>query len=154
MKQRWTPVAVLAGVLFATNIIARLVVWLAFRHSADNQTRVGLVALSLVGVVMAGAAYRWGRRYPMPRVLGDLAAAAGVACLLSVLIGPFAAGSAPFREGAAFFVGQIVQYALFSAGGTFLGLLVVMALGQDWKAQSWRRYEESVRSRPRRVVRR
>jgi hypothetical protein len=154
LKQRWTPVGVLAGILFATNLIARLVVRLAFPHSAESQTRVGLVAISLVAVVMAGAAYRWGRRYPMPRVLGELAAAAGTAGILSVLVGPYVAGSAPFKEGADFFVGQIVQYALFAFGGAFLGLLVVMALGQDWKAQSWRRYEESVRARPRRVVRR
>lgn len=154
MRERWQPVGILAGALFAANVIARLVVRLGFAHTASNQTRVGLVAMSAVALVMGVAAYYWARLYPVPRVLADLAVAAAAACLLSVLVGPFAGGSAPFREGVAFFFGQIGQYLAFAAGGTVLGLLIVMAMGQDWKSQAWKRYAESMRAKPRRVVRR
>jgi hypothetical protein len=154
VKGRWLPVALLAGGLFVTNVIARVVVRLTAAKSAHSQTRIGLIAMIAVAVVMIGAAYWWARRYPMPRVLADLAVAIVVACLLSVLIGPFAAGSRPLKEGSGFFIGQIWQYLAIAAGGTVFGLLIVMALGQDWKSQAWKRYTEAARAKPRRVVRR
>jgi MFS family permease len=147
------PVGLLAAGLFATNVVARVVVRLA-AHNEKSQTRVGLVAMAAVAVVMIGAAYWWGRRHPMSRVLADLALAAVAGCLLSVLIGPFAGGSRPLKEGVGFFVAQIWQYLAISAGGVLFGLLLVMALGQDWKSQQWKRYAESVRAKPRRAVRR
>jgi hypothetical protein len=148
------PVGVLAGLLFAVNAIARVVVKLVAADSDRNQIGVGLVALSAVGVVMVGAAYWWARRHPMPRVLADLAVAVGVACLLSVLVGPLLVGSRPLAEGAGLFLREIWTYVAFAGGGALFGLLVVMALGQDWKSQAWKRYAEQARSRPRRAVRR
>ena len=148
------PVGILAGGLFATNVVARLIVRWTASKSAASQTRIGLVAIIAVAVVMIGATYWWARRYRTSRVLADLAVASGVACLLSVLIGPFAGGSAPFKEGVGFFIGEIWHYLLLSAGGVLLGYLIVMAFGQDYKSQSWKRYAESVKARPRRVARR
>jgi hypothetical protein len=123
-------------------------------HSEKSQTRIGLIAMAAVGVVMVGAAYWWGRRHPLPRVIADLAVAAAVGCLLSVLIGPFAGGSRPLKEGVGFFVAQIWQYLAICAGGVLFGTLLVMALGQDWKSQQWKRYAETVKAKPRRVARR
>jgi hypothetical protein len=154
VKERWLPVGILAGALFVTNVIARIVVRLMAAKSATDQTRIGLVAVTAVAVVMIGAAYWWARRYPMSRVLGDLAVAIVVACGLSVLIGPYVAGSAPFKEGGAFFVGTVWRYLAIAAGGALLGLLFVMAAGQDWKSQGWKRYTEAARAKPRRAVRR
>jgi hypothetical protein len=154
VKERWLPVGVLAGGLFAVNAIARLIVWLAASDSDRNQIRIGLIAMLAVAVVMIGAAYWWARRHPMPRVLADLAIALAVACALSVLVGPFAGGSRPFREGGAFFFAQIWQYLIIAAGGGLFGLLLVMMLGQDWKSQGLKRYAETARAKPRRVVRR
>ncbi len=154
MRERWVPVGLLAAGLFATNLIARVIVRLTAADNEPNQTRIGLVAMIAVAVVMIGAAYWWARRHTMPRVLADLAVAIGVACLLSVLIGPFAGGSRPFKEGSAFFIAEIWHYLAIAAGGAVFGLLVVMALGQDRKSQAWKRYAENARAKPRRVVRR
>jgi hypothetical protein len=154
VRQRWLPVGLLAGGLFATNLVARVIVRLTASKNEHSQTRIGLIAMIAVATVMIGAAYWWARKYPMPRVLADLALAIAVACLLSVLIGPFAAGSRPLKEGQAFFIGQIWQYLAIAAGGGVFGLLIVMAFGQDWKSQAYKRYTETVKARPRRVVRR
>jgi hypothetical protein len=153
VRQRWLPVGLLAAGLFATNVVARVVVRLV-AHTEKSQTRIGLIAMIAVAVVMVGAAFWWARRHPIPRVLADLAVAVGVGCLLSVLIGPFAGGSAPLKEGVGFFVAQIVEYVVISAGGVLFGLLLVMAFGRDWKSQQWKRYAETVKSKPRRVARR
>jgi hypothetical protein len=107
-----------------------------------------------VAVVMAVAAYWWARRHPMPRVVADLAVAAVAGCLLSVLLGPLLAGTAPLRDGVDFFVGQVWHYLAVAAGGAVFGLLVVMALGLDHKSQSWKRYAEQIKAKPKRVVRR
>lgn len=155
MRERWQPVGIVAGVLFVVNLIARLVVRATAGKDAtvDKQTTVGLIALLAVGAVMIGVAYWWARRYPMPRVLGDLAVAAFVGCLLSALIGPFISGSSPFGDGGLFFA-QLFYYLAVCAGGVFFGLVAVMAAGQDYKSQAWKRYSERVQAKPRRVVRR
>src|SRR5215510_6596263 len=88
VRERWLPVGLLAAGLFATNLIARVVVRLTGSKSDTSQTRIGFIAIIVVSVVMIGAAYWWARRNPMPRVLADLAVAVAVACLLSVLVGP------------------------------------------------------------------
>jgi hypothetical protein len=154
VKQRWLPVGVLAGALFVTNVLARWAVKLFTAHDDKNTTRIGLVALVTVAVVMAVAAYRWARRHPMPRVIGDLALGALGGCVLSLVVAPFLVGTTPVKDGADFFIGQVWRYLALAAGGTLFGLLVVMALGQDYKSQSWKRYAERARSKPRRVVRR
>ena len=144
----------IAGVLFVTNVIAR---WVVRLFAADNDrrtTEIGLVSLAVVAVVMAVAAYWWARRHPMPRVVADLAVAAVAGCLLSVLLGPLLAGTAPLRDGVDFFVAQVWHYLAVAAGGAVFGLLVVMALGLDHKSQSWNRYADQMKAKPRRVVRR
>ena len=144
----------IAGVLIVTNVIARWVVRLFAADNDKRTTEIGLVSLGVVAVVMAVAAYWWARRHPMPRVVADLAVAAVAGCLLSVLLGPLLAGTAPLRDGVDFFVGQVWHYLAVAAGGAVFGLLVVMALGLDHKSQSWKRYAEQLKAKPRRVVRR
>jgi MFS family permease len=154
VKQRWLPVGVIVGVLFVTNVIARWIVRLFAEDNDKRTTEIGLVSLGVVAVVMAVAAYWWARRHPMARVVADLAVAAIAGCLLSVLLGPLLAGTAPLRDGFDFFVGQVWHYLLLAVGGTVFGLLVVMALGLDYKSQSWKRYAEQMKAKPKRVVRR
>jgi hypothetical protein len=154
MRDRWQPVGILAGVLFAINAVIRFIVWQVAPKSDNKQIAFGFLGLGLVALVMAVAAYRWGRRYPMHRVGPDLAVAVSVGCLLTVLVGPFAGGTAPFKEGAGMFFAEIWHYLAFAGGGAVLGLLVLMALGRDYRAQALKRYAESRAAKPRRVVRR
>jgi uncharacterized protein YacL len=152
--RRWIPVGVLAGALFILNILARLVVRLAAGKDADKQAWIGAIAFVVVGVVMAGAAYWWARTHPMPRVVVDLLVAAVVGCLLGALIGPFVSSGHAFAGGFGAFLQRLFLYLAVAGGGALFGVLMVTALGQDYKSQAWKRYAESIRSRPRRVVRR
>ncbi|HLL68004.1 MAG TPA: hypothetical protein VK453_20150 [Micromonosporaceae bacterium] len=148
------PVAVLAGTLFLLNVIARLVVRLAAGKDADKQAWLGAIAFLVVGAVMIGAAYWWARRHPMPRVVADLLIAALVGCLLGSLLGPFVSSGEAFAGGIGAFLARFGYYLAVAALGALFGLLLVTALGQDYKAQALKRYAETVRARPRRVVRR
>jgi multisubunit Na+/H+ antiporter MnhB subunit len=154
MKDRWLPIAVLAGVLFAVNAIARFIVWLAASDSDSTQVVIGAVLFGVVGVVMIWAAVRWGRRYPMSRVAPDLAVIILASCLLSVVIGPLAGGSYPFREGASLFFGEVWRYVIYATGGAVLGLLVLTMLGRDYRSQALKHYAERKQAKPVRVVRR
>lgn len=154
MKGRWLPVGLAAGALFVANVIARFVVWQAAPHSDSTQITIGLILFGVVGLSMVVAASWWGRRYPMPRVVADLAVVILASCLLSVLVGPFAGGSVPFKEGAGLFFGEIWRYLGYTAAGAVLGLLVLIALGLDYRSRALKRYAEVRAARPRRVVRR
>jgi hypothetical protein len=154
MRDRWQPVGILAGVLFAINAVIRFIVWQLGQKSDTRQITLGLVGLGAVALIMAGAGWRWARRYPMNRVIPDLAVAISVACLLTVLVGPFAGGSAPFREGAGFFFGEVWQYLAAAGGGAVLGMLVLIAVGKDYRSQALKRYAETKLAKPRRTVRR
>jgi hypothetical protein len=154
MKERWLPVGVLAGALFVVNVIARLVVRFAAGSDDDKQVTIGLWALVATGVVLIPVAYWWARRWPLPRVLGDIAVAVVAACVLAVLIGPFVSGVAPFSQGVGLVFRQFFYFLAMSAGGVLLGLLAVMTAGQDYKSQAWKRYAERVQAKPRKVVRR
>jgi hypothetical protein len=154
MKDRWLPVGVVAGVLFAVNAIARFIVWLAASDSDSTQIVIGLVVFGVVGLVMIWAGFRWGRRYPMTRVTPDLFVIIVSSCLLSVVVGPLAGGSVPFREGVGLFFGEVWRYLVYAAAGAVLGLLVLTMLGMDYRSQALKRYAEMKQAKPRRVVRR
>jgi hypothetical protein len=154
MKDRWLPVGLVAGALFVVNAVARLVVWQVAPKSDSTQITIGLILFGLVGLTMVGAAFWWGRRYPTPRVFADLAVVILASCLLSVLVGPFAGGSVPFKEGVGLFFGEVWRYLGYTAAGVVLGLLILMALGLDYRSQALKRYAEVRSAKPRRVVRR
>ena len=154
MRDRWQPVGILAGVLFAINAACRFIVWQLVPKSDSKQIALGLIGLGLVALIMGAAGYRWAVRYPSARVGADLGAALAVACLLTVLVGPFAGGSVPFKEGAGFFFGEIWQYLAFAGGGAVLGILVAIMLGRDYRSQALKRYTQVSAAKPRRAVRR
>jgi hypothetical protein len=153
MRERWQPVALLALGLFVVNALARLVVWRAAPSDAA-QIRIGLAAIGLTAVVAGIAGYRWAVRHPMGRAVLDLAVGILVGCLLAILVGPFAGGSVPFREGAGFVVSEIWHYLLAGGLGGAVGLLVAVAMGRDRRSQALKRYAQAQASRPRRSVRR
>ena len=154
MKERWLPVGILAGGLFGVNVIARLVVRFAAGSDDDKQITIGLWALFAVGAILIPVAFWWARRWPMPRVLGDLGLAVLGACLLSVTLGPLVSGTTPFGSGVGLVFRQFFYFVAISAAGTLVGLLAVMTAGQDYKSQTWKRYIERTNTKPRKVVRR
>lgn len=154
MKDRWLPVGVLAGVLFAVNVIARLITRLAFDGRPEVQDRVSLGMFAVIALILAVVAGTWARRWPAARWAPDLAVAILVALALTVFVGPFISGSSPFAGGAGEFFSQIWLYAGFAGAGAVVGYLVVTALGLDYRSQSLKRYAEVKRAKPRRVVRR
>jgi hypothetical protein len=154
MKERWLPIGVLAAVLFAINVVARLVARLAF-HGDDNRlTTLGLIAMLAIAVLYAVMAFIWGRRVPVGRLVADLAGAAIIGCAFTIFVGPFISSKQPFSDGAGVFFAQIWQYAGFTGGGTLLGFLIVTALGLDYRSQALKRLAEAKLAKPRRVARR
>jgi hypothetical protein len=156
VKERWLPVGIVTGVLFVVNIIARVVVRVAgdSEPNSDQQTWIGAVAIVAVGLVVLAAAVRWTRQFPMPRVVGELALAAAVGCLLSALIGPFVSSGEAFGGGFGHFLTQLFLYLAVCGFGGLFGVLGVMVVGSDYKSQSWKRYAETLKTRPRRPARR
>lgn len=154
MRERWRPVWILAGILFAINVIVRFIAWQTAQKSDSRQITIGLIGFGLVAAVMVAAGVWWGRRYPMSDVGPQLVVAVAAGCLASVIIGPLAAGSYPFREGPGFFFAEIWHYLAFAGGGAIVGLLVLIMLGGDYRSQALKRYAESKLTKPRRTVRR
>ncbi len=149
MKERWLPVGVIAGVLFVINVVAR---WVAKGiDDADKQSVAGLVALGVIGLVFLVAAAYWGRTRPIWRVVADLAAAGGVACLLSIFVGPLLVGESPFAHGAGAFFAQIWVYAAVFAVGTGLGLAGLVAFTADYRSKQLKAYADRTKATPRRV---
>ncbi len=151
--RKWRAVGVLAGALFLLNVLARLVAWL-FADSDKGQTRVGVGYAVAVGLVMLYAGFRWAQRQLMPRVVGELTVAIVLGLLFTVLLGPFAGGSAPFVEGGDLVWAEAWHFVLFAGLGAALGVLLAIMLGRDPRTRAYQRYAESTKGRPRRVVRR
>jgi len=154
MRGRWLPVGVLAGVLFAVNVIARLVTRLGFDGDQEAADRVSLVMFAVLAVILAGVAFVQGRRRPVAAWGADAAVAVLAAMVLTIFVGPFISGDQPFTNGPSEFFAQIGFYVVATGVGALLGHLVLTALGRDHRSLALKRYAESRQSRPRRVVRR
>lgn len=154
MKKRWLPVLLVALGLFAVNVVARLVIRLAFNDNQTAEDRASLVMFGVIALVLAVVAFMWARREPVERWLARLAGAAVLGMLLTILVGPFISGSTPFAQGAGAFFSQVWLYAAFAVGGTLVGYLLVTALGWDYRSRSLKAYAERALTRPRRPVRR
>jgi hypothetical protein len=154
MRQRWVPVAVLAAVLFAINVVTRLVVRLWFEDSDTAENRASLVMFAVIGLVFAAVVFVRSRQVPPSRWLPDLVAAAVGGMLLTILVGPFVSGDTPFTNGAGAFFSQVWLYGGFSIVGSLLGYWIATALGQDYRSKSLKAFAEAKRTKPRRIVRR
>ncbi|MDG4793857.1 hypothetical protein [Micromonospora sp. WMMD1082] len=154
MGQRWRAVGVLAIALFAVNVVARLVIRFGFDGDDTVADRVSLGMFVVIGLVLAGVAFVWGRRRPLARWAGEVATAIGIALGLTVLIGPLLVGNNPFAGGGNTFFAQIGLYLVATTAGTMLGYLLLTALGRDHRSQSLKRYAETSAAKPRRIVRR
>ena len=154
MLRRWRPVLVLAGALFVLNALGRLIAWLVASKSDSRQTLIGFVYVCAVGALMIYAGWYWAQRRDMPRVAGELSVAVLLGLFFSLLLGPFAGGSAPFAEGGDLIYAEAWHYLIFAGGGAAFGVLIAMTMGRDWKSQAYKNYAESRKGKPTRVVRR
>ncbi|MEV4843072.1 hypothetical protein AB0K20_07625 [Micromonospora matsumotoense] len=154
MRDRWRAVGVLAAALFAVNVVARVITKLGFDGNDTAADRVSLGMFIVVGLVLAGVVFAWGRVVPAARWGTDVAAAVTVALLLTVLVGPLLVGTNPFGGGAGLFFAQIWLYLAAAAAGVAIGYLVLIALGRDHRSRQLQRYAERNVGKPRRVVRR
>ena len=154
MLRRWRQVGVLAGELFVLNAVSRLIVWLFASKSEHAQTVIGLCYAIAVGLVMIYAGWYWAQRRLMPRVVGELTVAILLGLVFSLVLGPFAGGSAPFVEGGDLIYAEAWHYVLFAGVGAALGVLLAIMVGRDPKSRAYKRYAEANKGRPRRVVRR
>ncbi|PWR06097.1 hypothetical protein DKT68_23520 [Micromonospora acroterricola] len=154
MDRRWREVWVLAGALFAVNVVARLTIRLGFDGDDAAADRVSLAMFAVIGLILAVVAFRWGRRRPLGTWAADVAVAVLVAMALTVLVGPLLVGNNPFAGGAGTFFAQIWLYLLATGVGVLIGYLVLTALGRDHRSQQLKRYAEVKTTKPRRVVRR
>lgn len=154
MKQQWLRIGILAGALFAINVVGRLVIRFGGIDDVGTQQTLTLLAYGVIALVMAVLAGWWGRSHPLGRVVGELAAAVVAAGVLILGVGPFLSGTTPAAVGAGDSFNAAWQYAGFAAGGTALGLMVITALGKDYTSRSLQRYEEVKRAKPHRPVRR
>jgi hypothetical protein len=154
VRQRWAPVAALAVGLFVINVIARLVARFGFDGDETAENRVSIAMFTLIGLVLAVAAFLRAQQKRPSAWLPELAAAAIGGMLLTVLIGPFVSGDTPFSGGAGNFFAQIWLYGGFAIVGSLLGYWVATALGRDYRSRTLSAYTRARAGRPRRVVRR
>jgi xanthine/uracil permease len=154
MFQRWRAVGVLAAALFVVNVVARLVIKLAYPHDDTAAGRVSLAMFLVIGLILAGTAFRWGGDRPVARWSGDLAAAVAVALALTVFIGPLLVGENPFEGGAGLFFAQIWLYLAATVAGVLVGYLILTALGRDHRSRQLKRFAELKAAKPRKIVRR
>ncbi|TDC72588.1 hypothetical protein E1193_27425 [Micromonospora sp. KC606] len=154
MRDRWRAVGVLAGALFAVNMVARLIIKLGFDGNDTAADRVSLGMFVVIGTILAAVVFVQGRNRPAGAWGADMGAAVVFALVLTVLVGPLLVGDNPFGGGAGLFFAQIWLYLLAAGAGVAIGYLVLTALGLDHRSQQLKRYAETKAAKPRRVVRR
>ncbi|MFG1602932.1 hypothetical protein [Actinoplanes sp. NPDC049265] len=154
MKRRWMMIALAALGLFAINVIARLIIRLGFHDDDTAEGNVSLVMFGVIGLALAVITFIRSQRHRPAEWLPDLAAAAVLGMLLTILVGPFISGDGPFEGGAGNFFSQIWLYGGFAIVGTALGYWVATALGRDYRSRTLSAFAQSRATKPRRVVRR
>jgi hypothetical protein len=154
VKRRWTTIALVAVGLFAINVVARLIIRLGFDGDDQAEGNVSLIMFGVIGLALAVITFIRSQRHRPAEWLPDLAAAAALGMLLTILIGPFISGDTPFGGGAGNFFSQVWLYGGFAIVGTLLGYWIATALGRDYRSRSLSAYAQSRATKPRRVVRR
>jgi hypothetical protein len=153
-QQRWFPIAALAVGLFAINAVTRLVIRLWFNGSDTAESRASIVMFSLIGLAMALVTFLRAQQVAPSEWLPQLAGGAIGGMMLTILVGPFISGSAPFSGGAGNFFSQVWLYGGFAIVGTLLGYWTATALGRDYRSRSLKAFAQARATKPRRPVRR
>jgi hypothetical protein len=152
--KRWFPIAVLAVGLFVINAVTRLIIRLGFDGNDAAETRASIIMFSVIGLALAIATFLRAQRVPPSSWLPELGFGAVGGMLLTILVGPFISGSAPFSGGAGNFFSQVWLYGGFALLGMLLGYWTATALGRDYRSKSLKAFAQARAAKPRRVVRR
>ena len=153
-RRRWFPIAVLAVGLFAINVVTRLVIRLGFDGDDTAENRASIIMFALIGLALAVVTFIRAQQVAPSRWLPDVGFGALGGMLLTILVGPFVSGDAPFSGGAGNFFSQIWLYGGFAIVGILLGYWLATALGRDYRSRSLKAYAQARAAKPRRVVRR
>jgi hypothetical protein len=151
-QQRWFLIAVLAVGLFAINVVSRVVIRLFFNGSDTAENRTSIIMFAVIGAALAVVTFIRAQHVRPSQWLPELAAGAIAGMLLTILVGPFISGDAPFSGGAGNFFSQVWLYDGFAIIGTLLGYWIATALGRDYRTKSLKAFAEARKARPRRVV--
>ena len=154
MDKRYKPIAWVAGGLFLVNLLANFIARVAFNHNDAAETYIGVIGFTIVGLTFLVFSYLWAIRFPLTRAIGEILLTWSIACLASVLIGPFAAWTYPFASGPGNFFQGIWIYGAVALGASALGILGAFAVGKDYRAQALKRFSSTAMAKPRRPVRR
>lgn len=154
MRQRWLRIAELAAVLFAVNVVTRLVVRFGFDGRDAAETRASMVMFAIIALVLGTVTFLRSRAVLPGGWLPEITAAALIGMLLTILVGPFISGDTPFDSGAGNFFSQVWLYGGFAIVGTLLGYWIATALGVDYRSKVLKAMAQGNLGRPRRVVRR
>lgn len=152
-RQRLLRIGIVAAVLFAANLVGRLVVRIGAVEDVQSQQQITVLTYASIGLIMAVMAVLWARLRPAGHVIADLAAAMVVAGVLILLIGPFVSGTTPATVGVGDTFDAAWQYAGFAAGGGLVGLLSLIAVGGDYTSRSLKQFVDAKRAKPHRAVR-
>ncbi|MGA8115634.1 MAG: hypothetical protein WCA46_18390 [Actinocatenispora sp.] len=152
LGHRWTPPMLVALALFVINVLGRVVVLLTGMDGEDDMVMASLYSMLAMSLVAGYAGFRWTRRYEMSRVVGEVGFAIVLGSLLAALVGPLTVGLDPFTGGAGIILRQLGICFAICALGAAVGLMLVLALGQDRKSRAWRYQVQRASARPRRVA--
>jgi membrane-associated HD superfamily phosphohydrolase len=154
MRNRYKPVALVAGLLVLMSLVVQIINRTAYHKNDNDQENVTLVLLFVTALVMVIASYWWSVRFPLGQVVPELLLILAIGCVAIVVIDPLVTAISPFASGAGDFFEKIWIYLGFTIGGSVLGWLIALALGRDYRGKALARYAKTVTSKPHRVVRR
>jgi len=154
MRDRYKPVAMVAGLLVLMGIAMHVIMQVGFKKNTNDQENVVIVVLIGVAVVMIICSYVWSVRHPIAHVVPELLLVVAIGCIGTVVIAPLFVAVSPFHDGAGDFFEQIWIYLGVGLGASLLGWLVALAVGQDYRAKQLKRFAATVSSKPHRPVRR
>ena len=154
LRHRWTPVLLVAVVLFAINAIGRVVVYAAGVDGDDQLFLASLYSMIAMAVVAGYAGFRWMRRYETVRVVGDVGLAIILGSLLTTMVSPLFVGLNPFSGGLPIYLRLLGACFVICAIGALVGSLIVLAIGQDRTGRSWKYQEQRIRAKPNRATKR
>ena len=140
--KRWTPVAVVAVLIFVMNLAGRI--YTEFYVSEDDistQNVLGIAAAGGMALVALIAGLVWSMRASMRHLVAYLGGGLLIGTALAVLIGPLCLGGNPFAGGVDLVLAELVMFFGISVVAAFVGYLITTILGIDHRGKQLKRVE-------------